>query len=91
VVQRFVQFKAGVLRQHDYVVGDRLELNDEAQESMTHVLVDGAPEGCPVCGFERASEEIFAVEIKNGVIVAVGPASPDVAPTLLAAGVVTIE
>lgn len=90
LVQRQVQFKAGATRQHDYVVGDRLEPGGEV--SLTaHVLVDGAPEECPVCGYVAADDEIFAVEIKSGVIIGVGPAEQAFVPALLANGMVALE
>jgi hypothetical protein len=91
-VQRQVQFKLGLCRQDDCQVGDTLTFDASSLEfpQEAHVLVDGAPEECPVCGYEPDDEEVFAIEIDNGVIVAAKLAEPALATKLLATGALAI-
>jgi hypothetical protein len=89
-VRRQIQFKFGVLQLSDYGVGEKIQLLPE--ESAKKVVVDGAPEACPVCGYESRDEEVFAVEIDStGVITGVRAAEPSLAKQLLERGVIVVE
>jgi hypothetical protein len=92
-VQRQVQFKFGLCRQIDYQVGDVITFgpsHSDVGERDAHVLVDGAPEECPVCGYVPDDEEVFVIEVDKGAIVAVGVADSPLATRLLASGAIRL-
>ena len=65
-----VQFKYGDMWQHVYHIGDRISWggNDNGKPGAKRVVVDGAAEPCPVCGFD--DETNFEVCLEDDRIVA---------------------
>jgi hypothetical protein len=66
-IRPWVQFKYGDTRQHDYMIGDRVDWggNDVGHPARL-VKALGYPEDCPVCGQEL--DEVYDVIVCDGVI-----------------------
>lgn len=77
-VERSIQFHFGdTIWMDAYQVGDAVRLRSY-DDASGHLLVGGWPEGCPICRSDFGDgEEIVAVEIIDGQLVATRPATDD--------------
>jgi hypothetical protein len=75
-VEARVQFKYGDTWQNEYRLGERLRWggNDIGVPGRRRVVLDGAGERCPKCGY---AEWDFYVLLEDDVITSVKPASGD--------------